>query len=332
MKLKQEPVTVIIPAYNEEVGIYESIIKVKKILDEAQIEHEIIVVDDGSRDNTFNLAQKAGAVVIKHLKNFGYGASLKSGIKYAKNELIIITDADGTYPAKDLPEIILKMDEADMVVGSRVGQDVKIPWVRKPAKWFLKRLASYITGDSIPDLNSGLRAFRRECALQYFSILPDKFSFTTTITVAMICNGYNVVYIPIDYYKRAGKSKIVPWDFINFSILVIRLSMLFNPLKIFLPVSYLCIIFGLMKLIFDIVITIQNAQGLIWNFLFTHQVVSISALIFLISGLQILLIGMVADGITRNFSRHLPQKYQSIAVKYVPHEKNVKEYVASARE
>lgn len=325
MEQKSQQVTVIIPAYNEESGIYESIVNVQKTLDKAGIEYEIIVVDDGSRDNTFNLAQKAGAVVIKHLKNSGYGASLKSGIQYAKNEIIVITDADGTYPAKSIPEMISKLEEADMVVGARIGQEVRIPLVRKPAKWFLRRLASYITGESIPDLNSGLRVFRRECALQYFSILPDKFSFTTTITVAMICNGYNVVFIPIDYYKRAGKSKIVPWDFINFSILVIRLSMLFNPLKIFLPVSYLCLIFGGIKLAFDIGIAIEKSQGSLWNFLFTHQVFSISALILLMSGLQILLIGMVADGIIRNFSRYLPRKYQSVSVRYLPCETNKNE-------
>ena len=294
-----EPVSIIIPAYNEEAGIHETVRTVRMVLEEAGIPHEILVVDDGSKDNTCNVARKVGATVIRHRKNQGYGASLKTGIGVAKNDIIVIIDADGTYPAAYLPEIIQKMGDADMVVGARIGQNVNVPLVRRPAKWFLRRLAGYLTGESIPDLNSGLRAFRREVALQYFSILPDKFSFTTTITVAMLCDEYDVVFVPIDYHKRTGKSKIVPRDFFSFTTLVLRLSMLFNPLKVFIPLAFACLIIGFGKMVLDIVVALENIPGWLPAALFTRAVISNTSLIFLMAGLQILLIGMVADGIIR---------------------------------
>lgn len=296
-----ENVSVIIPAYNEEGSICEGVKSVRDILSKSNIQHEIIVVDDGSSDNTCNLAKKTGAKVLRHKKNTGYGASLKTGMSVAKNSIIIITDADGTYPSKYLPELIGKMKEADMVVGARVGQNVRIPAIRKPAKWVLGRLANYVTGVRIPDLNSGLRVFRREIAEQYLNILPQKFSFTTTITVAMLCDGYDVEYMPIDYLKRTGKSKIVPWDFFNFVTLVLRLSMLFNPLKIFLPVAFTSFSIGLIKLIIDIIIAFSKLDGQSFFSIFNQAVVSSTSLIFLIASLQILLIGMVADGIVRKF-------------------------------
>ena len=324
MKGKTEAVTVIIPAYNEEESIYTTIKNVEKILTEAGIDFEIIVVDDGSKDKTLSIAKEAGADVISHKKNLGYGASLKTGISYANHDIIIITDADGTYPAEYIPEMIEKLKDADMVVGARIGQNVNIPFLRRPAKWFLKELASYITGERILDLNSGLRAFRRECVEQYFHILPDKFSFTTTITVAMLCDGYSVVYIPINYYKRAGKSKIVPWDFFNFATLVIRLSMLFNPLKVFIPVSFASILLGVVKAFLDILFAFKEAEGFLFASLFTQEVISPSALIFFIAGLQILLVGMMADGIIRKFGQHLPRRYKSVAVKFISHLKTPK--------
>lgn len=302
-----ECVSVIIPAFNEEESICESVKNVRSVLSKAGIEHEIIVVDDGSTDNTCNLAKTTGAKVIRHKKNTGYGASLKTGMSVAKNDMIVITDADGTYPSKYLPELIGKMKEADMVVGARTGQNVRIPLVRKPAKWVLGCLANYVTGENIKDLNSGLRVFRREIAEQYLNILPQKFSFTTTITVAMLCDGYDVVYMPIDYHKRTGKSKIVPWDFFNFMTLVIRLSMLFNPLKIFLPIAFTSFAIGFVKLIADIIIALGKLDSYSFASLFNQAVVSSTSLIFLLASLQILLIGMVGDGIVRKFG---PRNYR----------------------
>jgi len=320
-----EPVSVIIPAYNEEAGIYETVRCVRIVLEEAGIPHEILVVDDASRDNTCNLARKVGATVIRHRKNQGYGASLKTGIGLAKNDIIVIIDADGTYPAGHLPEIVQKMKDADMVVGARIGQNVNVPLARKPAKWFLRRLASYLTGESIPDLNSGLRAFRREVALQYFGILPDKFSFTTTITVAMLCDDYDVVFVPIDYHKRTGKSKIVPRDFFNFTTLVLRLSMLFNPLKVFIPMAFACLIIGFGKMVLDIVVALESTQGWFPAALFKRAVISNTSLIFLLAGLQILLIGMVADGIIRKLGGRAQGKLRSYLIDTVEGERRISE-------
>ena len=324
-----EPVSVIIPAYNEEAGVSEAVRTVRAVLEEAGIRHEILVVDDGSGDNTRNLARKAGATVIRHRKNRGYGAALKTGIGLAKNDIIAIIDADGTYPAGYLPEIIEKMKEADMVVGARTGANVNVPLVRKPAKWFLTRLASYLTAESIPDLNSGLRAFRREVALQYFGILPDKFSFTTTITVAVLCDEFDVAFIPIEYHKRTGKSKIVPRDFFSFTTMVLRLSMLFNPLKVFIPLAFACLIIGLGKGVLDIVVALERVHGWLPAALFSRAVISNTSLIFLLAGLQILLIGMVADGIIRKLGGRAQGKLRGYVIDTVEGERGRSEEEAT---
>ena len=175
-----------------------------------------------------------------------------------------------------------------MAVGARTGANVNIPLVRRPAKWLLNRLANYISSSKIPDLNSGLRAFRREVASQYFGILPNQFSFTTTITLAMHCDKYAVAYLPINYLPRTGKSKIVPWDAASFLVLILRTAMLFRPLRIFLPVVLLCLVYGVAKMLLD----------------FTHQPnISASALLAFVSALQILLIGMVGDAIATRLGR-----------------------------
>ncbi len=302
MAFRNEPVTVIIPACNEESCIGDVIDQLETFLTRAGITHEIIVVDDGSEDETSAIARNSSARVIQHERNLGYGASLKTGIRAAQHEFIVITDADGTYPVDRIPEMLEVLKTADMVVGARVSKNADIPFFRRPAKWLLRRLAKYITGEHIPDLNSGLRAFRRRFVLQYFHLLPDKFSFTTTITVAALCDHYKISYIDIDYGRRVGKSKIVPWDFVSFVTLVLRLSMLFNPLKVFVPFALMSLVLGVVKLAFDVGLALQAAGGLTFSF-FTHKVVSASALILLLSGLQILLIGMMADGITRKMLR-----------------------------
>ncbi len=267
-------------------------------------------MDDGSKDDTTEKAKKAGARVLRHVKNRGYGAALKTGIKAAKNEILVITDADGTYPSTMIPVLLEKIDNADMVVGSRTGKNVHIPLIRRPAKWILRKLAAYITGENIPDLNSGLRCFRKKAIMQYLPILSDKFSFTTTSTVAMLSDNFRVIYTPIDYLPRVGKSKIVPWDFVNFMTLVVRLSMLFNPLRIFLPVASLFIIMGLFKFSLDIVFAAQRIGEFSWEILKTRTI-STTTLILLLSGLQILLIGMVSDGLIRKIAQRIPSEYIS---------------------
>ena len=275
-------ISVVIPAFNEEAGIAAVIAELRRILEEQQVSPEIIVIDDGSTDGTARNALSAGARLLQHRSNRGYGAALKSGIANASNELIVITDADGTYPAEYIPKLLEQLDRADMVVGARTGRNVRIPLIRKPAKLVLNWLANYLTNSKIPDLNSGLRAFRRGVVAQYFPILPDQFSWTTTITLAMHCDHYAVDYVPIDYRKREGKSKIVPWDAGSFLVLILRTAMLFRPIRIFLPIVGLFLLYGLAKTGIDL----------------SHQPnISASAQLAFLSALLILLIGMLGDAI-----------------------------------
>jgi hypothetical protein len=221
----------------------------------------------------------------------------------AKYDTIVITDADGTYPSEEIPRLIAELDTADMAVGARTGENVNIPLVRRPAKAFLSWLAARIAGQSIPDLNSGLRAFRRECIRRYFSILSDRFSFTTTSTLAFIADGYSVVYHPIKYYRRLGVSKIRPRHFMDFIILVLRMAMLFQPLKVFTPLAFTCGLLGGLKVIYDIASVLPRAGRFDWSFLY-QPVLSTSSILLLLVGLQLLLIGMVADGVVRRIGQH----------------------------
>ena len=299
-----DPVTVIIPAYNEESAIGPVVDQVAQVMNDAGVQHEIVVVDDGSEDRTCAIAQEHGAQVVRHEKNRGYGAALKSGVRAAQYDVLAMTDADGTYPIERIPDLLDELQSADLAVGARVSLNVDIPVVRRPAKWMLRRLAEYITSERIPDLNSGMRAFRRPLIEHYLDILPDKFSFTTTQTVALLCDSHKVVSVPIDYFHRVGKSKIVPWDFVSFVILVLRLSMLFNPLKVFVPIALGCFFLGGIKLILDIIFTILKNDELTFMIL-AQPIVSSTTLILLLSGLQILLVGMVSDALTRRIGHRM---------------------------
>lgn len=297
------PVSVIIPAYNEEGGIAQQIQTVHAILDEYDITHEVIVVDDGSADRTSEQVASARARLLRHPENRGYGASLKTGITAAEYETIVIIDADGTYPADQIPHLVSALETADMAVGARTGEDVHIPLVRQPAKWFLRMLATQIAEQQIPDLNSGLRAFRRECIRQYFPILSNRFSFTTTSTLAYMADGYRVVYHPINYYPRVGTSKIVPWHFMDFIILIIRMSMMFNPLKVFVPLALLSGGLGVLKTLYDLWALFARSPNGGWELLL-EPALSTSAVLLLFVGLQLMMIGMVADGVIRRIAQH----------------------------
>jgi glycosyltransferase involved in cell wall biosynthesis len=251
--------------------------------------------------------------VLQHFKNQGYGASLKTGIRAATYEAIAILDADGTYPADQIPALLAKLETADMVVGARSGENVHIPWVRKPGKMILGWLANQVAGQPIPDLNSGLRVFWRTCALQYFPVLSNKFSFTSTITLALLADDYQVIYHPISYYQRIGKSKIVPRHFLDFVILVIRMAMLFQPLKVFVPLVSAFGLLGVVKVGFDITAALLRHNGLSRELL-SAPVLSTSALLLLLASFQLLLIGMMADGVVRRIAQHNQPKALSRGV------------------
>ena len=230
--------SVVIPCFNEALGVKKTLDEIFQVLEE-MTDFEIIAVDDGSSDETFSLLQEIASrstrlKVLQNKTNKGYGASLKKGILAAKGEIIVITDTDGTYPASFIPHLLSKAKECDMVVGSRTGNNVNVPWLRRPAKWALLNYARWMARADIKDLNSGLRAFRKKDALRFFPLLPEGFSFTSTITLAMHVNGMQVSYLPINYRKRIGKSSIRPIrDTLAFFSLVLRTTMYFRPLQVF---------------------------------------------------------------------------------------------------
>jgi glycosyltransferase involved in cell wall biosynthesis len=313
-------ISIIIPAYNEESAVAAQVTSIRKVMFSHGLTHEIIVVDDGSRDKTAQRAIEAGARVLQKPQNQGYGAAIKTGIVAATYDTIVIIDADGTYPPDQIPALVSKLDTADMVVGARTGSDVHIPWARRPAKWLLGLLANRVSGQSIPDLNSGLRTFRRDCVRQYFSILSNKFSFTTTVTLALLADDYRVVYHPINYYRRLGKSKITPRNFLDFTILVLRMAMLFQPLKIFVPLALSCSLLGVFKAIADI-ITVYSRTAVVDIASMQQPMLSTSAVFLLLGGLHILLIGMVADGVLRRIgqdNKHLVPSHAILSYELQP--------------
>ena len=275
-------VSIIVPAFNEEDGIKAVISDLKDVMSTYSSPYEIIVVNDGSEDGTGRIAESLDITLINHPTNMGYGASIKSGIRRARYENIAITDADGTYDNRDLPRLLESMDGFEMVVGARTGAKAAIPWIRRPAKWILGMIANFLTETKIPDLNSGIRVFQKEIAQLFFHILPSNFSLTTTITIAMLTRNYNINFVPVNYYKRVGKSKIRPIrDTLNFFSLIIRTVIYFSPLKVFLPISAFLIGLSLVKMIFFDIMVIQNLTD--------------SSFLFLLTGIQIGILGLLAD-------------------------------------
>lgn len=245
-------ISVVIPAYNEENAVVSTVDNVREVLGAAGITHEIIVVNDGSSDGTLAAARTSGARVVNFPQNHGYGHALKAGIAASKADLIAILDADGTYPASYLPEMIEMAAVNDMVVGDRGAAMENVPLIRKPAKWVLNNLASHMARHPISDLNSGLRVFRRAPLEQFIPLLPDGFSFTTTITLCMLATGARVSYLPILYGKRVGQSKIRASHFFKFMWLVIRLTTYFQPLRVFGPLGLALFLLGTAKAIYDV--------------------------------------------------------------------------------
>jgi len=288
-------ISIIIPAYNEEKAIGPVLEQVIEVMGKNDITCEIIVVDDGSQDNTVSvLEQFKEIVILRHKGNRGYGAALKTGIRHAKNELICITDADGTYPNDQIPLIVKRIDEGfDMVVGARIGEKVAVPLIRRPAKWAIGNLANMVAGVQIPDINSGLRVFRHEACLRLLNILPDGFSFTTTITLAMLANGYLVDYFPINYSSRIGSSKIRPiYDTLNFTQLILRIALYFAPLKIFLPLSAMLFCLAL-------------SWGIFSRFVL-GKLADVSTIVIVMTAVQVAVIGLLAELI----NHRLPSNYK----------------------
>lgn len=247
-------VSVVVPIHNEQEMVLQTIELLHGALRQAKRPYEIIVVDDGSTDeSSAALSRAANIKHLHHEQNRGYGASLKTGIKQATYPLIAIVDGDGTYPIDRLPYMLDLADNADMVVGARTGRNVHQPWLRRLPKWVLRRFAEWLTHSEIPDLNSGMRVFRKEQAERVVHLLPDGFSFTSTITMALLVRRRRVEFVSIDYHKRVGRSKIRPiHDTIKFFQLIIRTAFLFAPLRVFLPIAGVFFLLFLISLVWDI--------------------------------------------------------------------------------
>ena len=289
-------VSVIVPAYNEEHGIGAVLAQLRETLVTLDLPHELLVVDDGSTDGTAAEARRAeGVTVLEHRANRGYGAALKTGIREARYELIVITDADGTYPNETIPKLVERWRATDcaMAVGSRTGRNVRIPLIRRPAKWVIGRMANMVAGEPIPDINSGLRLFRRSLAVRLFPLLPDGFSFTTTITLALLTNGFRVEYLPIDYHARVGRSKIRPIrDTLGFMQLILRIALYFAPLKIFLTLAGVLLLSSVV-----LAIVSRVAFGLLAD---------VSTVVLAAAAFQTAVVGLLAELV----NRRLPNLYR----------------------
>jgi glycosyltransferase involved in cell wall biosynthesis len=288
MAERSHGVSVIIPCFNEARAIGSAVAEVRDAMERCGLPYEIIVVDDGSTDGSADRIDSGLCRLIRLPANRGYGATLKTGVALAQYDLLAITDADGTYPADRLPDLIEEMtagEGVEMVVGARTGPRVRIPPLRRPAKWVFGRLANYLTGVKIPDLNSGLRVIRRPTWERFERYFPDGFSLTTTITLAALTNGLRVKYIPVNYHRRLGSSKIRPiHDTLNFIQLILRTVLYFDPLKVFVPASL-----GLLAAS----VAVGVASKLMGRFM------DVTTTILFVTGLQTLAIGMLADLITK---------------------------------
>lgn len=236
-------VSIVIPAFNEQDGIG----RVLNALSALPGAPEVVVVDDGSTDETATAARAAGAVVVRHPANAGYGASLKSGIRAASNDIIVITDADGTYPINRIPDLVETFEQGfDMVVGARQGREYQGSFLKMPARAVFKMLVEFTTGRSIPDINSGLRVFRKSTVLPHFPEICNGFSFTTTITLIYMLTGKLVTYRPIAYEKRVGRSKVKIFrDSVRTLQYIVECIVRYNPLKLFLLLCMLCVLWSL---------------------------------------------------------------------------------------
>jgi glycosyltransferase involved in cell wall biosynthesis len=273
--------TIVIPAFNEAQAL-KSVLESLRTPDFDFVQ-EIIVIDDGSSDGTAEVAQAVGVRVIRHYQNMGYGAALKTGMRASQTEFVLTMDADGQHLAEDVRRLWNMSGDYDMVVGQRTGLRQSPLW-RMPGKWLLWMMANYLTQRTIPDLNSGLRLIRREVALKYLHICPAGFSFSTTITIALVSRGYKVGYAPITIQRRLGKSTVTLNTGLNTLILILRIASLFDPLRLFIPTSALI-----------------GAVGVLWAipYAMLGRGVSIGAMLAIVTAILLFGLGLLCDQISQ---------------------------------
>ena len=274
---------IIIPVHNEESSIRMTLDKVlKHYADKA----EIIVVNDGSTDNTSAIVSEyPGIKYITHKHQYGYGAALKSGITSTDRGIVCFIDADGQHNSEDIQRLVDNVGEADMVIGSR-GRRAYLNLIRAPGKYVIRVISNYLAGQKIPDLNSGLRAIKRNVILRYIHLLPDGFSASSTMTMILLIKRYEVMFLPIKTQRRIGKSEVKQLqDGFGTIVLLIRIIMLFNPLKIFLPFSVFSFSFGIVYGIYKLVT--MYGHGL-----------SVGSLLIMLLDLLSFIIGLLGDQIS----------------------------------
>lgn len=272
-------ISVIIPVYNEAENIGNIIARIRNVLKES---YEIIVVDDGSTDDTFAVAKQAEVNVVRHPYNIGNGAAIKTGVRASSGNILVFMDGDGQHQPEDIPKLIGEMEIYDMVVGSRT-RDSKVSKFRTFGNYCITKVANYLSGMKIPDLTSGFRAIKRNRMLEFLHILPNTYSYPTTITLALLKSGYLINYIPLNAIKKRseGTSSIRPFrDGVRFIMLIFRIIMLFDPLKIFMPSSIFLVILGLITTIINIIM-IGGIQE--------------SSMILLFVGVLVFFFGLLAD-------------------------------------
>ena len=282
--------SVVLPAYNEEDaigGVVEGLVAVATW-------HEILVVDDGSSDNTAERARAAGARVIRHPYNKGNGASVKTGLRHVSGEFVLILDADGQHRAALAPRLVERLGEYDLVVGARSSVSQATAG-RRLGNQLLASLASYLAGQSITDLTSGFRAARRECFLEFIHLFPNGFSTPTTTTLAFIRAGYNVTFEPAEADERVGQSKIrLVRDGVKFFLILLRVITIFSPLRVFMPISALAVSIG--------------GGYAVWTAV-TQSHITNSSVLLISLGVIVFLLGLVSEQISAlQFQRDDPAR------------------------
>jgi polyisoprenyl-phosphate glycosyltransferase len=257
-------VSVVLPCYNERDHVELEVKRIRAALEAAGLSHELLCIDDGSTDGTREVLQELDGIrAILLPRNQGSGTARRIGTQQARGAVVVWTDADMTYPNERIPELVAQLDDTwDQVVGARRTEAGTYKLARVPAKWAIRKLACYLTNTDIPDLNSGLRAFKRSVAEPYLRLLPAGFSCVTTITLAFLSNGHPVKYVPVDYARRAGRSKFHPLkDAYNYLLQVLRMVMYFNPLRVLMPVALTLLAATFVKATVDLVVHHWHVAG-----------------------------------------------------------------------
>lgn len=274
-------ITVVIPAYNEEASIGRVLEDLRATC--GDLVRAIVVVDDGSTDNTAAVSRHSGATVLTHPRNIGYGAALKTGIREAATTFVATMDADGQHSGTSLRAVCEARHAADMVVGARAGLLHSRAW-RVPGKWLLGVMAWYLSRQRIPDLNSGLRVYRSGVLAKYLHLCPGGFSFTTTVTLAFLSRGWRVEYVPIQVTQREGRSTVTVTTGIETIVRILRVVALFNPLRVFVPVAAAMV-----------------AAGLLWGIpiALAGRGISVGSMLAIVTGVIVFALGLLCDQISQ---------------------------------